>query len=411
MPGRRDDVGAFLRAADGYALTSREDPFPSVALEAMAAGLPVVAFGRSGGIPDMLEDTGAGAVVPYGDVTAMAEALSAQLRAGADPASRKPLAEQRRRLAATRFAWRPYVRDLLRLAAPDLPAVSVAVPNYNYARFMPERLGSVFAQSLPVREVIVLDDCSTDDSLDVIRAVARRHGREIRLEPNSTNSGSVFAQWRKAAEMAQGDFLWIAEADDLSDPDFLLRATARMARDPAIRFAFTDSRTIGADGAPMWPDYKAYYATLEPGALDRSDVFAAEAFVRRFLAVKNMVLNVSAVVWRREALLEALDACAEDLRGFRMAGDWRLYLQALAAPGARVAYEATPLNVHRRHAASVTHALDGARHVEEIARCHDFARQAFPAAAAAQDAQKAYLAEVSAQFGIAPPRRRKRRAR
>ncbi|BDG71942.1 glycoside hydrolase family 99-like domain-containing protein [Roseomonas fluvialis] len=403
MPGRRDDVGAFLRAADAYALTSREDPFPSVALEAIAAGRPVVAFGRSGGIPDMLAETGAGSVVPYGDVTAMAEAISASMQPAGGEAARDKAATMRRRVAAARFGWRPYVRDLLRLAAPDLPAVSVAVPNYNYARFMPERLGSVFAQSLPVHEVIVLDDCSTDDSLEVIRAVARRHGREIRLAPNTANSGSVFAQWRKAAEMAQGDYVWIAEADDLSDPDFLLRATARMKADPSIRFAFTDSSTIAADGSAMWPDYKGYYATLESGALQHSEVFAAADFVRRFLAVKNLVLNVSAVVWRRDALLAALDACAEDLRGFRMAGDWRLYLQALAVPGARVAYEAAPLNVHRRHAASVTHALDGGRHVEEIARCHAYARDAFPDAVAAAPAQQAYVAEVSAQLGVAAP--------
>lgn len=408
MPGRRDDVGAFLRAADAYALTSREDPFPSVALESIAAGRPVVAFARSGGIPDMLAETGAGTVVPYGDVTAMAEAISAAMQP-----DRADGAAARRKLAATRFGWRPYVRDLLRLVAPELPAVSVAVPNYNYARFMPERLGSVFAQSLPVHEVIVLDDCSTDDSLDVIRAVARRHGRDIRLAPNTTNSGSVFAQWRKAAEMAQGDYVWIAEADDLSDPDFLLRATARMKADPSIRFAFTDSSTIAADGSPMWPDYKGYYATLERGALQHSEVFAAAEFVRRFLAVKNLVLNVSAVVWRRDALLAALDACAEELRGFRMAGDWRLYLEALSAPGARVAYEAAPLNVHRRHAASVTHALDGGRHVEEIARCHAFARKAFPDAAASAAAQQAYLDEVAAQLGVAPappPKKPRRRA-
>lgn len=412
MPGRRDDVGAFLRAADAYALTSREDPFPSVALEALAAGLPVVAFDRSGGIPGLLAETGAGTVVPYGDVTAMAEALSGVLRAAPEDATRRQEAASRKRLAASRFAWRPYVRDLLHLAVPDLPSVSVAVPNYNYARYMPERLGSIFAQSLPVREVVVLDDCSTDDSLAVIRAVAMRHGREIRLEPNERNSGSVFAQWRKAAMLAQGDYLWIAEADDLSDPDFLLRAVARMKADPAIRFAFTDSRSIGVDGAEIWPDYKGYYATLEAGALARSEVFAADDFVRRFLAVKNLVLNVSAVVWRRSALLEALEACGDALATFRMGGDWRLYLQALAAPGARVAYEAAPLNVHRRHAASVTHALDADRHVAEIARCHDFAREAFPAAARSVAAQRAYLAEVAAQLGAAaPPPPKRRRAR
>jgi hypothetical protein len=110
-----------------------------------------------------------------------------------------------------------------------------------------------------------------------------------------------------------------------------------MKDDPAVAFAFTDSRTIHADGAPMWDSYKDYYATVEPGALARSEVFEAGDFVRRLLAVKNLVLNVSAVVWRREALLRALDACGEELAGYRMAGDWRLYLEALSAPGARVA--------------------------------------------------------------------------
>ena len=87
-----------------------------------------------------------------------------------------------------------------------------------------------------------------------------------------------------------------------------------------------------------------------------------------FSSVKNLILNVSAVVWRRDALLRALDRCEEDLRTFRMAGDWRLYLEVLAEPGARVAYEATPLNVHRRHAESVTHALRADRHIAEIER-------------------------------------------
>ena len=52
MVGYRNDVNAFFSAADAFTLTSREDPFPTVALEALAAGVPVVAFDGSGGIPE-----------------------------------------------------------------------------------------------------------------------------------------------------------------------------------------------------------------------------------------------------------------------------------------------------------------------------------------------------------------------
>ena len=193
-------------------------------------------------------------------------------------------------------------------------------------------------------------------------------GGEIQFIPNEANSGSVFAQWRRAAELASGEFVWLAEADDASEPDFLARALALLSGDPAIQFAFTDSRTIDVDGEPQWPSYKPYYSTVAPGALTETEVFEAKDFVQRFLSVKNLILNVSAVVWRRDALLRALEACEPELKDFRMAGDWRLYLEALSLPEAKVAYEAESLNVHRRHTASVTHALEAERHVQEIGR-------------------------------------------
>ena len=63
--------------------------------------------------------------------------------------------------------------------------------------------------------------------------------RYIELVPNEVNSGSVFAQWRKAAELATGDYLWIAEADDLSDPEFLARVMKVMDEDPDIVLGFS----------------------------------------------------------------------------------------------------------------------------------------------------------------------------
>jgi hypothetical protein len=153
------------------------------------------------------------------------------------------------------------------------------------------------------------------------------------------------------------------------------------------------------DGSPQWDSYKGYYATIEANALCRTEIFDAAAFVSRFLSIKNVILNVSAVVWRRDSLLSALDAVGEDLKSYRMAGDWRLYLQALSIPGARVAYVSTPLNVHRRHSGSVTHQLDAERHVAEIQSCQAFARSAFHSLSKSRiAAQNKYLREVTEQL-------------
>lgn len=402
MAGYREDMHAVFSAADAFALTSREDPFPTVVLEALSAGLPVTAFDRSGGIPEMLRETQEGDVVPYCDVTAMAAAITAQLEAGITDAQRAV----RRALIDERFSFRTYVHRLLKLAIPSLPSVTVAVPNYNYARHLRQRLGSIFGQCHPVHEIIVLDDASTDDSNTMISALAAEWNREIRFVRNETNSGSVFVQWHRATELATGEFVWLAEADDAAEPDFLARVMALLSRDPGIQFAFTDSRTIDADGGPQGASYKPYYSTVAPGALAQTEVFEAKEFVQRFLSVKNLILNVSAVVWRRDALLGALKACGAELKDFLMAGDWRLYLEALSLPGAKVAYEAEPLNVHRRHATSVTHSLDAGRHVQEIARCHQIARQIFGLPEPVTERQMAYVEEISEQLGAGGTKQR-----
>ena len=330
MAGYRHDVSAFFSAADAFLLTSREDPFPTVAIEAMSVGLPVLAFDGSGGMAEFLKEEGLGYVVPYCDAPAMAARLKTMLQGGADPEMRAKAQET----VEKRFGFTPYVRDLLRLAMPALPSVSVAVPNFNYAHCLADRMYTIFDQTHPVEEVIVLDDASSDNSVEVIQRVAEERQRDVTLVINDVNSGSVFAQWRKAAETAQGEFVWIAEADDLCDPSFLSTMLQILHADPAIEMGFCDSRSIDGSGAPVYPSYKAYFATLEPGALSQTEVFDGPEFVRRFLSVKNTILNVSSVLWRRKSLLRCLEACRTELAQYRMAGDWRLYVECLAAPGA-----------------------------------------------------------------------------
>jgi glycosyltransferase involved in cell wall biosynthesis len=395
MPGFRKDVSAFFSAANAFLLTSREDPFPSVVLEALYAGLPIMAFDRSGGIPDLLRNHPLGHVVPFADTVAMAAAVVAAVRKSPADTAR----DAGRELIKDQFDFPAYVWQLLQLAHGELPAISAVVPNFNYAEHMPKRLSSIFLQTQPIKEIVVLDDCSHDNSLEVIAAVAAEWGRHIRLLPNETNSGSVFKQWRKAAETATSEFLWIAEADDLCAPTFLADVVALMRHDASVQFAFSDSGAIDAAGAPLWPSYKSYYATVAPAALSRTGTFEADDFVQRFLSVKNLILNVSAVVWRREALLAAMNDCEVELRSYKMAGDWRLYLQALSGKGSRVGYCSEALNTHRRHAGSVTHALDAERHVAEIAACHAFAGTAFNLSPEIKRSQSHYLQEVRLQLG------------
>ena len=243
--------------------------------------------------------------------------------------------------------------------------VSVIVPNYNYGRYLRERLRSIFAQTYPIFEIIVLDDASVDDSTAVAQSVADEAGRLITIDRRETNSGNAFRQWKAGVDRARGEFIWIAEADDSSDPNFLKETLRRLTDHPSAALCFTDSRAIDADSADVYESYKGYYREHGDTGLDQNGIFGGDEFLRRFLVGRNLILNASAVVWRADALLEVFDRLDGEETRLNCAGDWRIYIEACRLKGT-IAYESRPLNIHRRHAQSITSALDKTSHLREI---------------------------------------------
>lgn len=129
-------------------------------------------------------------------------------------------------------------------------------------------------------------------------------------------------------------------------------------------------------------------------ALKRTTLFEAKDFARRFLGERNLLVNVSAVLWRRTALLAALNRCGTELASWRLASDWRLYVEVLAESDGCVAYVAEPLNLHRRHGAGVTAGTTARRHLAEIGRMHRLTRKRLGLDEAARARQAAYVAEL-----------------
>jgi glycosyltransferase involved in cell wall biosynthesis len=267
-----------------------------------------------------------------------------------------------------------YGWELLRQLTPGLQRVSVVVPNYNYARYLRARLASILGQSYPVFELLVLDDASTDDSTQVVAACQRDWERDITLIVNDRNSGSVFAQWRQGIDRARGDLLWIAEADDLATPDFLASLAPRFAATPALAMAFVDAAQIDGAGQRLGDSYAAYCGEYSSLDFHRDFSVSGATFLTQGLGVRNTVLNVSGVLFRREALAAALARVGSELERWTIAGDWRLYGELCRAGGA-VHYVARPLNQHRRHAASVVGANDLRQHLAEITAMHELLAQ------------------------------------
>ncbi|MCK7589899.1 glycosyltransferase [Subsaxibacter sp. CAU 1640] len=98
--------------------------------------------------------------------------------------------------------------------------VTIILPNYNHSRYLKERLNSIFDQTYQDFEVIILDDASTDNSVELL-SIYRNHPKVSYFIVNKVNSGSPFIQWQKGLQLAKGTYVWIAESDDYCDLNFL----------------------------------------------------------------------------------------------------------------------------------------------------------------------------------------------
>lgn len=357
-------LARYYAAADAFYLASREDPFPSVVLEALASGLPVIGHEGTGGCDNLIRKHGV--LIPQNDPMAVTDAILQAIDEH-DPRA----VEVRKQEIIENYDFPSYVFGLIQRLVPDTTTVSAVVPNYNYEAYIGERLRSVFDQSYPLREVIVLDDASPDNSVAEIERTAAAADRTIDLHVNSTNSGSPFPQWRKGVELAQGEYIWIAEADDLADPAFVSRLVEQMQLAGSV-IGFTDSLLIDETSTVLGDSYKPYVNQIEQGAFDKSFDMDGREFLARYLSIKNVILNVSGVVFHRQTLLDAFNAVGDELCDYSVAGDWRLYAEICMREGSRVSYLAEPLNTHRRHKVSVTHVLKVEKHLAEIDGMHKF---------------------------------------
>ena len=226
---------------------------------------------------------------------------------------------------------------------PCSHGVSVIIPNYNHAGYLPDRFTSVLSQTLPAFEIVVLDDASTDGS----RAIAEQFAAEQAcvLVPNTENSGSAFKQWRRGIERARGKYVWIAESDDRADPRFLAEMVKLLEADPTRVLAYSASEVIDEAGRPHGPA-TGTLLRADPRRWERDYTDCGQTEIRNYLLFENTIPNASAVVFRRDAY----DAVGGVDESMRLCGDWKLWC-ALLAKG-DVAYRAEPLNQFRRHEAT-----------------------------------------------------------
>jgi GT2 family glycosyltransferase len=230
-----------------------------------------------------------------------------------------------------------------------MPTVSVIVPNYNHARFLRKRVGSILAQTYQDFELILLDDSSMDESRSILSEYT--NDLRVRTEFNAMNLGT-YKQWNKGVGLARGEYIWIAESDDYAHERFLERLIPVLARDSRITFVYCRSWRVEEDGG-LRGFVDSNVDPLDPRWGTDFCVDGREE-CESYFVVDNVVGNTSSAVFRRAAYEQVGGADAS----LRLCGDWKLWTKMALA--GRVAYVGEPLNYYRFHGATIRSSIWGA---------------------------------------------------
>jgi len=120
---------------------------------------------------------------------------------------------------------------------PEKPLVSILIPSYNHAEYVAETIYSIWKQPYPQIEIVVVDDCSTDNSVEILQSLQNRSPVPMRLYKNEQNSGPR-ATVSRALELSRGDLIIPFSSDDLLAPDRLDHQIQQFRDHPDLKILY-----------------------------------------------------------------------------------------------------------------------------------------------------------------------------
>ena len=234
---------------------------------------------------------------------------------------------------------------------------SVIIPNYNHAEFLNQRIESVLNQTHKDFEIIILDDCSNDNSRIIIETY-RTHPQIQHIVYNQENSGNTFHQWAKGIALATSEYIWIAESDDYIENSFLEEADRCFEENKKVGLFRCGTSLVNERGETL-------YVIEKEG---ESKIIEGKSFLFNEMTITNSLCNASAIVFAKKYVELPLKM---DILSMRYCGDWLFWSKILLQSDIFLFNK--NLNYFRRHYNSVSQKANaiGLTHTEGI-KVYDF---------------------------------------
>lgn len=218
------------------------------------------------------------------------------------------------------------------------PRVTFVVPCFKLAQLLPDCINSILAQTFGDFEVLIMDDCSPDDTPQVAGSFKDHRIRHIRNEPNLGH----LRNYNKGIAMARGEYVWLISADDyLFRPYVLQRYVEVMDANPEVAFSFCPGIKVRNGQEVGTLGYSVH--------AKRDRIFNGRELLAK-LVRENTIVAASGMV--RKKFYDLVSVFPLDMP---WGGDW--YLWCVFALHGNVAYLAEPMVCYREHDLSMTSKL------------------------------------------------------
>lgn len=251
--------------------------------------------------------------------------------------------------------------------------ISVVVPNYNYSNYLYQRVYSILNQNYKIHELIILDDASKDNSLFYIKQIEQKISESVNVKVvvNDINSGNAFSQWQKGINLATGDYVWVAEADDYAKKNFLNEVVSPLKKNNNIVISYADTGFIDSNGYITKNSLVDQIDILKTNHWNASYVNKGISEINCYSYLNCTIPNVSGTIIKKGNY----DEIFESAKKFHQSGDWFTYLNILNLGD--ISFINKTLNYYRVHGNNISQTFDKKAHILEIQRIYKFVKEKY----------------------------------
>jgi glycosyltransferase involved in cell wall biosynthesis len=233
--------------------------------------------------------------------------------------------------------------------------VSIVVASYNHARFLEQRIESLINQTYQNIEILVIDDCSPDNSVEILRRYESHP--KVKLIIREKNGGWITVS-NQGIEISSGEYVIFANCDDDCDPQMIERLVESISCNPTAGIAFCRSLMVDESDRVLGDDFEIRERSFR--SMCATDTFIHRNAMTRFLLYSCVIPNLSAALIRRDCF----DVAGLLSSKYKACSDWDLFFRI--AENFDFSYVATPLNKFRQHSQTIRSATKGRIEYDEF---------------------------------------------